>query len=100
MSLLTTFKGLVQELLTSDYLHEDAREQIKKEMREEVQRIKREECGGNIEDPIYKRFNQGGSLVPQRFAKPLSRSKLVTGRMPGIIGTLIPAARARSTKRK
>ena len=56
---LDQIKRKVQELLTSNYLHRDSREQIKATILEEVERIKQAR-NDNIEDPIFRRFNQGG----------------------------------------
>ncbi len=44
--------------------------------------------------------SQGGTLAPQRAAKRRRREKFPTGMMPGTIGVVMPAERARSRKRR
>ncbi len=56
---LETIKQRVNELLETAYLHRDKRDTLADAMMAEVRRIKKEECGNNLENLVYKRFNEG-----------------------------------------
>jgi len=56
---LETIKQCVNELLETQYLHRDKRDALEEAMLEEVRRIMTEECGDDLENPVYQRFNEG-----------------------------------------
>ncbi|MDM8557502.1 tubulin-like doman-containing protein [Candidatus Parabeggiatoa sp. HSG14] len=57
--LLEAIKRRVNNLLETDYLHRKKRDDLVNAMLEEVGRIRQEECGNDLEDPIYKQFYEG-----------------------------------------
>jgi hypothetical protein len=57
---LETVKQRVTELLnTTEYRHQQKREELVEAMRLEVRRIREEECENDLESPVYQRFNEG-----------------------------------------
>ncbi len=60
LSHLEQMKQQVHKLLASDYLHREKRNQLKNAILEEVNRIKKEHCGEDLNHPLYQRFNEGG----------------------------------------
>ena len=55
---------------------------------------------GSASRPENSSAIHGGMVAPQLAENSIARVKLVIGRMPGTIGTSMPAMRARSTKRR
>jgi len=56
---LETIKQRVNSLLDSEYLHRDKRDNLADAMLDEVRTIRKEECDDDLENPVYKRFNEG-----------------------------------------